>query len=187
MDRIDSIPITKDFYNSETNAPFTTCLMCNQSLEETMYVVEKSFRNIKALNTREIIFEYAMCMNCASTIHFELSEESRARIGSYMAAHVQRKEYFASSFEEERKSILGRCIVHSTSLEQSTEYSIYALCNGHQMLLGEFPYALSGEAQDEIMQLLSAKSLEIMDDFIGSHFSGPPEVMEILRRRPILI
>jgi len=187
MDHMDSVPITEEFFNSETKAPFTTCLMCNGSLEETMYVVEKSFRNIKALHTREIIFEYAMCMNCASAMHFELSEESRARIGAYMAAHVQRKEYSASSFEEEKKSTLGRCIVNSTLLEQSAEYSIYALCNGHQMLLGEFPYALSGEAQDEIMQLLSAKSLEVMDDFIGRHFSGPPEVMEILRRRPILI
>lgn len=61
------------------------------------------------------------------------------------------------------------------------------MCNGANMTINQFPYALSGEVQDEIMQLLSAKSLGILDDFIGNHFTGPPEIREILKRRPVFI
>lgn len=179
----NSLPITKEFYNSETNQPFTTCMMCNSPLADTQYVVEKAFRNFKSLGTQEIIFEYATCLSCASKMHMELSEESRARVQNYLINNVKNDSITSANI----KDGLNRCAVKQTSLNEAEEYSIYALCNGNEMVLGNFPYALSGEAQDEIMQLLSAKSLELLDDFIGNHFMGPPEVKEILRKRPVFI
>lgn len=180
-----SVPIPKEFYNSETQQPFKNCLMCSQSLIQRQYVVEKAIKNYPTLGTSEVIFEYAMCLSCASKMHMELSEESRERIEAYMASHLKNK-----TKNQEKKDItasLSQCMVKETDLSQSSEYSIYALCNGSEMVVSELPYALSGEVQDEIMQLLSAKSLDIMDDFIGNHFTGPPEVMEILKRRPVFI
>lgn len=180
-----SVPIPKEFYNSETQQPFKSCLMCNQSLDQLQYVVEKAIKNYPTLGTSEIIFEYAMCLTCAAKMHMELSEESRGRIEAYMAQHLKNK-----TKEREIKDVktsLTKCMVRETDLSQSSEYSIYALCNGAEMVVSDLPYALSGEVQDEIMQLLSAKSLDIMDDFIGNHFTGPPEVMEILKRRPVFI
>ncbi len=181
-----TIPIPEQFFNSETHQPFANCLMCNQSLKKIQYVVEKAIRNYPDLGTSEIIFEYAMCIACAGKMHMELSEESRSRIEAYMTDHLKRKQ-LRSKEGVDFNSSLTKCLVKETDISQSAEYSIYALCSGPEMVVGELPYALSGEVQDEVMQLLSAKSLDILDDFIGNHFTGPPEVMEILKRRPVFI
>jgi hypothetical protein len=76
------LSIPKEFFNSETKEPFRTCMMCNQSLAEKQYMVEKAIKNYPSLGTKEIIFEYAMCLECAGKMHLELSEESRTRIGN---------------------------------------------------------------------------------------------------------
>lgn len=180
-----SIPIPAQFFNSETHLPFEQCLMCNQSLKDKKYVVEKAIRNYPSLGTSEVIFEYAMCLPCATKMHMELSEESRARIEAYMMEHLMNNS--RSKTHRSLDDSLSKCMVKETDISQSSEYSIYALCDGADMVINELPYAISGEVQDEIMQLLSAKSLDILDDFLGQHFSGPPEVMDILRRRPVLI
>lgn len=182
QDKPDSQPIHQAFFNSETQQPFTVCLMCNNELKDTQYVIEKAFKKHPGHNITEVIFEYAMCVHCATKMHLELSEESRKRIEAYMAAVPKGRRNY-SSIED----AISHCAIKNSSLDEATEYSIYCLCNGNEMLVGDLPYALSGEVQDEIMQLLSAKSLDILDDFIGNHFSGPPEVREILRRRPVLI
>ena len=46
------------------------------------------------------------------------------------------------------------------------------------------PFAVSLAAMDEIAALLSEETLGEMDDFIGTHFSGPPELADILLKRP---
>ncbi len=182
-----NLPIPEEFYNSETNQPFQACMMCNLPLADKQYVVEKAIKNYPSLGTKEIIFEYAMCLECASKMHMELSEESRNRIENFMKEHLKNKAHPQSESQPDINKLLNQCIVNETDVNQSAEYSIYAMCNGANMTINEFPYALSGEVQDEIMQLLSAKSLGILDDFIGNHFTGPPEVREILRRRPVFI
>lgn len=175
-------PIPEQFYNSETRQPFNLCMLCNTSLAETQYLIEKAYRNFKSFRKHEVIFEYATCIACASKMHMELSQESRARVQEYLIKNIKKENHFNNL-----NDALGHCAVKGTLLQESAECSIYALCNGNQMVSGDFPYALSGEAQDEIMQLLSAKSLDLLDDFIGNHFLGPPEVREILKRRPVLI
>ncbi len=182
-----SLPIPEEFYNSETKEPFQTCMMCNQSLADKQYMVEKAIKNYPSLGTKETIFEYAMCLECAGKMHLELSEESRTRIGNYMKEHLENKARLRTKEQQDVSKLLSQCIVRESDVKESSEYSIYAMCNGSNMTIQDFPYALSGEVQDEIMQLLSAKSLDILDDFIGNHFTGPPEVREILRRRPVLI
>jgi hypothetical protein len=104
-----------------------------------------------------------------------------------MKTHLEGKTHLPIEGKPDVNKLLNQCIVRESNVNQSAEYSIYAMCNGTDMTINNFPYALSGEVQDEIMQLLSAKSLDILDDFIGNHFTGPPEVREILRRRPVLI
>lgn len=181
-------PIPAEFCNSETGAPFSECLMCHQSLQSSQYIVEKAFKNYPSLGKREIIFEYAMCLECAAKMNMKLSDESRSRIEAYMITHLKKRggPKNGNSPRDINDSV-SHCAVNETAVSDSAEYSIYALCDGPAIVLGELPYALSGEVQDEIMQLLSVKTLDILDDFIGNHFSGPPEVREILRRRPILI
>jgi hypothetical protein len=187
MDNKSQMPIPDEFCNSEAKAPFSECLMCHQSLVSIQYIVEKAIKNYPSIGTKEIIFEYAMCLTCAGKMNMELSEESRGRIEAYMADHLKNRTRNRGDNPININDVLSHCIVKETEVSNSTEYSIYALCDGSEIVVNELPYALSGEVQDEIMQLLSAKSLDILDDFIGNHFTGPPEIKEILRRRPVLI
>ncbi len=183
-------PIPKLFCKSEVNTPFDTCQMCHADLSTKRYLVEKAIRNYPSLNSSEVIFEYAMCLECAGKMRMELSEESRNRIEQYFRSNINPsnlRDRIDLGNTGHIEGLVSKCIVKDTQINNTQEYSIYALCEGEEIIVGELPYALSGECMDEMTELLSAKSLDILDDFIGNHFTGPPEVMEILKRRPILI
>ncbi len=182
-------PVPEIFCRQESKTPFGQCTLCESSLSEQHYIVEKVIRNYQALNTSEVIFEYAMCLNCAQSMHMALSEESRKKVEAYLSAHVDREarnREAACRIEKPAEQWISKCLVKDQQVNQAAGYSIYALCKGNEIIYGDLPYAICEEAQEEIVQLLSAKSLKIMDDFIGQHFSGPPEVAEILKRRPVL-
>ena len=56
------------------------------------------------------------------------------------------------------------------------------------MMVADFPYAIGPKAMDELTDLLSNKTLGEMDDFLGTYFTGPPEVNELFKpRRPVLL
>jgi hypothetical protein len=78
-------------------------------------------------------------------------------------------------------------MVSGETINESKEYSLYAHAFGKKLVYDLFPYAVSGEVMEEVNDLISEKTREILDDFIGRHFSGPPEVAEILKRRPVLV
>lgn len=171
---------------------FQSCLICHRDLVKSGsdYLIEKAVRNYPEVGHTEVIFEYAMCFECAMNMRDELSEESRFRIDQYFAENMNREARRNRLESNERNHVsrwLSHCLVKNTPVKVSREYSLYAHCRGNQMIYSELPYALSGEVLDEVMQLLSNKSLDILDDFLGKHFGGPPEVREILKRRPILV
>ena len=184
------LPIPPLFCKSDVKTPFDSCQMCSCSLDNKRYLIEKAIRNYASLNTSEVIFEYAMCLECAGKMRMELSTESRSNIEKYFLNNVNQSEFqnrMGNTSTDDVNKLVSKCIVKNTDINDAREYSIYALCEGNQIVLGELPYALSGECMDEMTELLSAKSLDILDDFIGNHFSGPPEVMDILKRRPLLV
>jgi len=82
---------------------------------------------------------------------------------------------------------ISRCLIKDTPIRLSPEYQITAQCNGPYLLFTYMPFALSMAAMEEIGNLLSAKSRGEMDDFIGRHFSGPPEIAVLLKRRLALV
>lgn len=187
--RITKIP--KVFRQSEKGELFRECIMCNRELAKAGldYLVEKVIRNHLTLGKKEVLFEYAMCFGCAMKMRTELSEESRQRIDQYFAGHInesQRRQRLEKNPNHVTRWI-SHCLVKGTPLTKSREYSMYAHCRGSQLVYSTLPYALSGEVMDEVMNLLSNKSLGVLDDFMGKHFSGPPEVREILKRRPLLV
>lgn len=167
------------------------CIMCNKHLLTPAqdYLIEKSVRYFTELKKTEVIFEYAMCLVCAESMRQELSVESRQRIEAYFAQHVdlKKRETLLKPNRVPLKNWINTCLIKGTPIKGSFEYSLYAHGFGKKMVYGFFPYAISGEVMEEVNELLSKKTREVLDDFIGKHFSGPPEVAEILKRRPVLI
>ena len=182
--------IPKIFHKAEGGL-LSLCIMCNKNLLSPAheYLIEKVVRVYPEYKKTEVIFEYAMCLTCATAMHNELSVESRQRIEAYFALHVDVKKRNAllqpkrASF----KNWVSNCLVKGTPIKKSLEYSLYGHAVGKKFVYDLFPYAVSGEVMEEVNELLSEKTREVLDDFIGKHFSGPPEIAEILKRRPVLI
>ena len=168
-----------------------TCIMCNQNLLAPAqdYLIEKAFRVYPELKKTETIFEYAMCFRCAEAMHNELSIESKQRIQQYFAQHVNPQQRLNMLHPKRApfKQWISNCLVKQMPIKKTLEYSMYGHAYGKKLVFDLFPYAISGEVMEEVNELLSAHSRQILDDFIGNHFSGPPEIAEILKRRPVLV
>jgi hypothetical protein len=181
-----------DLYSSDTGEPFSNCLMCDKFLleEGTLYMIEKAFKQHHELKVREVIIEYAMCMTCATNMHNAMSTESRERINNYFANNAdftERGAMFSNETIPSFESLTSHCIIKKTPIADSPEFQMAVQCSGKNVLYGVLPFALSMHAMDEMMALMSAKSLGEIDDFLGKYFTGPPEVSAILKRRLILI
>ena len=188
MQNTSAIP--KTFQKSEGGL-LDTCIMCNKSLISPAqeYLIEKSFRVIPQYKKTEIIFEYAMCLTCAEAMRNELSDESKLRIENYFRNRVDfsKRQALLNPDRASFPNWIRECLVNGEQIKKSNEYSLYAHAFGKKLVYDLFPYAVSGKAMEEVNELISEKTRDILDDFIGQHFSGPPEVAEILKKRPVLV
>lgn len=182
--------IPKVLHSSDTKKMFERCLVCDCYLLEagTPYMIEKAIRQYAEMKVNEVIFEYAMCMTCATQMNGSLSEESRERINNYFTSNADLAARSLKLLQNRSRRIqpwINRCVIKDTPISKSQEYQIVAQCDGKHLLFSVMPFAISFEAMDEISNLLSEKSLGEIDDFMGRFFTGPPEVAEILKRRLI--
>lgn len=182
--------IPKVFQRTEGGL-LNTCILCNKNLIAPAqdYLIEKAFRVYPEYKKTDVLFEYAICFPCAEAMRNELSTESKQRIEAYFAARVNPQQRL-NMLQPKRapfKQWIAHCLINQTPIKQATEFSMYGHAYGKKLVYDFFPYAISGAVMEEVNELLSAHSRQILDDFIGNHFSGPPEVAEILKRRPVLV
>ena len=184
-------PIPEEFYCFETHQPFTECLVCSKDLTkgDTDYFVEKAIKNYPEHQVDDVVYEYAMCWNCAQQMNGQMSEDSMQKIQAYFAEH---KNFMDKMMLHQSGQALGSsenlksCVITEEPAEKLSEYMIYGHFRGDKMVLTTMPYLLSGQIMDEISDLLSNETLGEIDDFMGKHFGGPPELEELWKtRRPV--
>ncbi|MEN7548180.1 hypothetical protein AAG747_09685 [Rapidithrix thailandica] len=180
------------FYSSTHQQPISQCLVCEKSLleEGTQYFIEKSVRKYPEYQAEDIVFEYAMCLSCAEKQRKELSTESLQKIEEFFSERVDfqsRSQEFLEKSGTEVAPWLARCVITNKPLEELEEYTLHAHCQGGNLLFTFMPYMISGEAMDEIADLLSEQTLGEIDRFTGKYFTGPPEVSEILKKRRLIL
>lgn len=192
----DKLPlIPKEFMNSDTGAPHTNCLMCNAVLAEEVqpYMIEKAVRYYPAVKLTNVVFEFAICAKCAKQTEQQLSTHTKEQLRQYFGTHFKmdmRPTWNAEEAEEHPFNIgewIDHCAIKNLKRSELHEYSIYARCIGDRIIPEMVPYMISGEAQDEMMQLFSNESLGFMDGFTDKYFSGPPEWKELFQGRPVLV
>ncbi len=190
--------IPKEFYNSESNTPFTSCLVCECNLmEETQpYSIERAIRHYPEMKLKSVVFEYALCAKCTATMEKELSDDTKAAIMQFFAQHFNysdRPTWASVDPESEEPTPfhcsewIDNCAINGSSKDQLFEYTLCARCIGGKIIPEVAPYMISGTAQDELIELFSNKSLGFLDDFTDRHFSGPPELKELFKGRPIMV
>lgn len=188
----DHINIPEIFHSDKDELPFTNCAMCNNELltGEKNYLIEKAYHQNLSTLKKELIFEFAYCIDCLQKLREEFSEESIKKLDEYFESRVdfkKRQEQLTEYKLFEPEIWLNNCVVKNKSIDEVEEYQIYALCNGSDMLFYNYPYMICGDAVDEVAELLSNKTLDIINDFWASHIDLPPEIEDIFKtKRPVI-
>ena len=195
-DKLPDIP--KEFFNSETNKPFDNCLICECNLmEETQpYSIERAIRHYPEMELKSVVFEYALCAKCMGQMENELSTETKMAIMQYFAQnfnHHSRPHWVVAEDDDDEPPTfncsewIDTCAIKGLDRKELFEYTLCARCIGGKIIPEVVPYMISGIAQDDLVELFSNKSLGFLDDFTDKHFSGPPELKELFKGRPILV
>ena len=186
------IEIPPAFHSDETSAPFERCLGCDSYLLEngTQYFIEKAYRRYPGYSTQDTVFEYAMCLDCFTQLQEAMSEESMQRVRSYFDERVDLFDRRSALLEKNSLQVedwLSECLVKGTPISEMNEFQIFGHCDGNDLLFTLFPYAIGGDAIDEISTLLSNKTLGEIDGFMDEHFGLPPELRKLLLDNKMLV
>ena len=189
------VDIPQSFYSDETKAPFMKCLSCECNLleKDTHYIIEKAIKRYKGYSSTDTIFEYAICLKCHDKFMSVYSQESRGKVQNYFIENAQfnfMRHHLIHKLEDGIFNIddwISHCIIKATPLNELTEYQIGAQCIGNKMAVLEMPFLIGNEAMDEIMQLLSNKTIGDMNRFIDDFFGLPPDLKKLLKDTGVLI
>ena len=174
-----------EFHSHETGEPFVNCISCGLNLDdpELPFLVAKSFRG------DECIFEYAICEQCRANMAEEFSQESRQRLAGFFHQRVDLDH-------RARLAVLGpgpapwiaHCAACRKSRDEMDSFSIGGLLLGSEILFDPYPLCLCGQCEEEIQEILSKETRDIWDDFVDTHFDGPPaHVLDLpIRGRPLV-
>ena len=172
------VNIPSSFYSFKEEGPFQHCVECDRFLldESCDYVIEKAVRNYPGFKASDVIFDYAICMDCAIEVQKGLSTESMTKIQEFMQEHLQQKMRTRESASLE--SYTDHCLVSNRAVSECEEFQIFAYCRGSKVNLQMPPYMISGQVLDEISELLSPETRDELDGFFNKHFAPDPGLME---------
>ncbi len=171
--------------------PFAHCINCHCDLlqDDVEYIVEKVVRRYQRLNTSDVIFEYAICLQCAETMRKELSTESLQNVQLFMEKSnlINSRQKLIQESNWNIHDWLSRCAVSGEDIEKQDEYQIYGHCRGRQLIFSAMPYMISGRVMEEISELLSPKTKGELDRFMDDNFGIPPELRKNIQDKPIVM
>jgi hypothetical protein len=184
-----SQPIPKEFHSFSLKGPFTTCIECHCDLQDKEYFIEKAVRTYPGFKAVDVIFELAVCVDCAEELRKSLSEESMKNLNAFMQKNVRTgaRMNVMQTFPDEPEQWTAACLVSGEKKNQISEYQIYAQCRGNQLIMETMPYMISGSVLDKMTEVLSNETLGEMDKFIGKHFGPPSLEKDLPQRRTILV
>lgn len=159
----DYLPVPEIFWSFETGKPLENCKLCNQDLMEpgTNYLIEKAFKN------GETIFEHALCLKCYTECNESMSEDSRLKIRDYFAERANADERQKNLLEQHgtnHEKWISHCMVKGFPIREVEEYQLYGFCIDKDLVFCGAPYVLCGDVIEEILELLSAETLGVMND-----------------------
>ncbi|TKG94661.1 hypothetical protein EYV94_12000 [Puteibacter caeruleilacunae] len=180
----DFIPIPDIFYPEGKTTPFKHCKVCDRELieSEETYFIEKHYRQDIKTGKRMLDYELVICWDCAMKFRQQLSKKSQATLQKYFIEKVDMKARTETLKKHKLFEVniwLQHCIVTQKNIEELDDFKVSAICAGPHMLFHDLPYMISGEVVDELSELLSKETQEIMDDFFTEHVDLPPEMEDI--------
>ena len=181
----EGLPIPEVFLNSDTKAPICNCIQCDHDLMkgDRYYMIEKVFKRYPALNSTEVLFEYAICSVCYEKMKEGLSAESMANLSQYMLQNTDFEAMSARIDEhpDDPEKWLSHCMIKGVPKEEMTEFQMGACFKGDRLVTNFMPPFMIGDlAMEEMNELLSKETKDEMDGFMDEHFGVPPELRKDL-------
>ncbi|MBV6639871.1 MAG: hypothetical protein KI791_04105 [Cyclobacteriaceae bacterium] len=172
--------IPRGLYSYIDDKPFTHCIECEKFLlsEDTEYLVERICKNYPEYGTTETIFDYALCMECAMKLHSEMSLESQQTLQNYFMKNIDLESRNKIKDNLSIGDSIANCVVSGKPMKDCQEYQVCAHCVGDKVYMGNPPYMLSGNVLEEIMNLLSNKTQDMMNGFYSRHRTPTPGIYE---------
>ncbi len=177
--------IPPQFYSFDSGEPFKRCVECDRPLDDDCeYMIEKAMKTYDGYSATDVIFDYAICMNCAMVIRQSFSEKSLEAIEKYFSNVVPRPTTILldNSGYFNIDECLGQCLITGKPQKELKEFQIYAYCKGNSLQRQVPPYMVSNEAVEDLLPLLSASTNDILDDFFKRHFSPDPSIFNPIPR-----
>lgn len=171
--------IPSEFYSFETKAPFENCIECNRYLldEDVEYLIEKAFKNYAGYDAKDVVFDYAICMPCAEKMRDDISKESMECMMNYFKENLDVAKRL-SRLDMDPTEMFNSCLIKNKRVDDCREYQVFAHCVGKELNLKNPPYMISGEVMEELISLLSEKTIDEMNGFFKRHFSPDPSFFE---------
>jgi hypothetical protein len=176
--------IPQDFKDFDGNH-FERCVEC----EKELYTGVEPYLIEKALKPGDVIFEYAICLSCASKINEKISKESREVLEQFFRRMQDPLEERMRNKLENPSDELGieRCLISGHATDSLHEYQIFGMFIGDKMVEGPYPYAMDSRVLDQLQEDLSDETKDILDDFGDRHFDWPPELKALMGPKPVLV
>lgn len=178
----DRIAIPKEFHSFSSKNLFEKCIECDKYLLEdgTEYFIEKAVKKYPGFDAFDVIFEYAICADCAHKMRLRMSKESMQRMELFFAENINMQDRIdvIQTNPNNPEAWTDKCMVNGSTKKDLNEFQLYAHCNGKHLTLKHMPYLISGEVIEQIGHLLSAETIDELNDFTNNHFGPPPELEE---------
>lgn len=173
------------FKSYDTKEAFSHCLICNEALEHKhRYAVEKVFKQNQLTGVSEIIYEYAICFDCATEVGDEISEESMEAIQNLYEAHSQnmmmKLDYLHSTEKYNIESWTERCSFTAKEIRLCSEYSVSGIIENGQLVYEHAPIVVSDLFMEKIQDCMSKKTRDYFDGFKDEYFDLPPELKDLI-------
>ena len=183
-------PIPPMFYRESENNPFDACLVCGKHFErDTLYVVEKAFQTYQPYSSRDLVFEYAMCIDCYQEFSASMSDDSRAAMDEYMQGRVdfdEREEALMNDPDPDTSRWTSSCLVSGKPIQELDGYQAVGLFMGNWMIVSHLPCVIGSDVIGEIVDKLSNKTIDMLSGFVDEHFPKPPGYEKDIPR-PVLV
>jgi uncharacterized protein with PIN domain len=166
----DEVPlelIPKELHSFTEEGPFTRCVDCDTELYESgaNYMIQKS------MHRGEVIFEFALCMECHENLVRGFSKETTQRL----MAHFEK-------FGNELPT-MNACIDCGKPRLDLSSYNIAANCLGPFF---ESAFLICNDCQEHIQPLISEKTRRSRDGWVGRNFPCAPESRDLVPDSPLM-
>lgn len=172
-----------------TGAPMDRCISCEKELikSQSDYVIEKAIKPYNGYGAYSTIFEYAMCLPCADQMRTRISAQSMQHINEYFSRNFDfttRQGLNPVTAENSIFPWIDQCMVKGTHASQLGECQVYAQCKGGHLVVQEFPYMISGQVIEEVIEILSPETKDEFDRMKDELIDGPSEFQDLLQGGP---